>query len=335
MGLLNFSFGKKKKTYTQNKGEYPVNSNQSTLEIKPFYNAKLECGLTPGQLILIDWTNKTGRSENFPGYFKYTFGIDAKREQEKLLNNGYFEFFKTLKPLKVPELKSILIAHQLPTTGKKENLSRRITENIDLNSLEIPVSYILTDKSKDILNKNDGYVRSYHDKYFDMESYHAYKNELAFNGGYGDIKWAYLNDESIKNTLAGDYGLLRNTKFAQYHQLFDENKIVDSFSFIIEVFLMDVSGLDNGYNYDRKPYYDNIFVNTNILNKIQVIGDQLDQDDFEFAFDRACWIISNLPANHFLTNDDYSFLKENILSATTEKIEKYFEKYSKFKRRLE
>ncbi|HHD9058194.1 TPA: DNA-binding protein, partial [Streptococcus pneumoniae] len=41
------------------------NHNRDTnSDCNNFYLNDLECGLTPGQLILIDWTQKTGRNYN-------------------------------------------------------------------------------------------------------------------------------------------------------------------------------------------------------------------------------------------------------------------------------
>lgn len=341
MGLLDFLFKKPKKGKNINKsvqlGNKPRHTEpfkpvqQSSPEINPFYKTKLECDFTPGELILIDWTDKTNRNHNFPGYFQYTFGIDAKKVQKKLLRKGYFIQSKTLKPLKVVDLKSILIDHQLSTVGKKAELISRIEENIDLSTLDLPVSYILTDKSRQLLNQNNGYVKAYHDPYFDMENYHIYRDKIPFNKIYGDVKWSYLNDESSKHTIARHYGLLRNNRLAQFQQLHDEGKTLSAFPLIVEVFLFDISGLGNSYKNTGKPFYEYVTVAPTILKQVQELGLQLNKEDYNRGFERACRDISFLNANHFLTTADYAYLKNNILTATVEEIEEYLKKYSEFK----
>ena len=74
-----------------------------------FYLNRLECTLTPGQLILIDWTQKTGRNFNFPGYFKYSLQINPISTHNQLYKVGYFTRNKTLSYLKVAKLKKNII----------------------------------------------------------------------------------------------------------------------------------------------------------------------------------------------------------------------------------
>lgn len=331
MGIFDWIFKRVKKSNFSDSLIY--DATNSSVELNSFYANKLECGLTPGEIILLDWTGKTGRNYSFPGYFKYNFGIDAKSVQEKLFSDGFLFSEKTLQPLKVSELKEILKDNGLPVTGKKAELIDRIGKNLNLDSLNIPLSLRLSNKGSEIVLSNDGYIKAYYDKYFDMENYHIFKNRLPFKGSYNDIKWAFLNDNVIKYTAEGKFGLLRNERFAQYQQLVDENKIANAFSYILEVFILDVSGLGNGYYYSEppRPDYTDVMVVPRILDMIQSDVKTLTTEDFDVSFDVAVRRFSSLMKKSFLSEKDLEFIRNNISTATKEEFDEYLKKFSKYK----
>ena len=49
------------------------------------YKRKLPCGLTPGEVVLLDWVGKTHRISRFPRYFSSSLYIDPDKSSKKLL----------------------------------------------------------------------------------------------------------------------------------------------------------------------------------------------------------------------------------------------------------
>ncbi|WP_241489866.1 SAP domain-containing protein, partial [Streptococcus pneumoniae] len=177
------------------------NHNRDTnSDCNNFYLNKLECGLTPGQLILIDWTQKTGRNYNFPRYFKYSLQIDPESTHNQLYKLGYFTKNKTLSYLKVVELKTILSKHNLATSGKKAELITRIINNINVDKLDIPFEFKLTKEAQNLIIEHSDYIKAYYDKDISMEDYCKEKNNISFKATFGDIKWSLLNKQAHRNT---------------------------------------------------------------------------------------------------------------------------------------
>lgn len=107
-------------------------------------------------------------SGGYPGLWWFEYGIrDVGHALESLEKRGFLRrapLNQCLSSMKVDELKQILDKAGLPTTGKKADLVKRISEEIPRESVGLPESaykYELTDLGIDELKKN-GYVPYMH-----------------------------------------------------------------------------------------------------------------------------------------------------------------------------
>ncbi len=304
------------------------NHNRDTnSDCNNFYLNKLECGLTPGQLILIDWTQKTGRNYNFPRYFKYSLQIDPESTHNQLYKLGYFTKNKTLSYLKVLELKTILSKHSLSTSGKKAELITRIINNVNVEKLDIPFEFKLTKEAQNLIIEYNDYIKAYYDKDITMEDYCKEKNNISFKAAYGDVKWSLLNKQAHSNTVAKDFGCLSNTRNAQGRQLEQEGNIKHSLIYYIESLIITISGLENNFSATDYPVYYPNSISDYSLKHIQTLIESLSDDDYDFAFDEAFFHFSTLNANHFLSKEDIDYLRANLPCSTAEEINNYLKKY--------
>lgn len=93
---------------------------------------------------------------NIAAYWTYEYNINYKKLITKFILNGYIEISRTLglSYLKVVELKEILKRYNLPTTGRKKELVKSITENIpleELQNIDVEPHYSLTEKGHEII----------------------------------------------------------------------------------------------------------------------------------------------------------------------------------------
>ena len=121
-------------------------------------------GLYVAEILLLEYCN-FGKypkpSGGYPGLWWFEYGIrDVGHALESLEKRGFLRWApvdKCLSSLKVDELKAILEKTGQPSTGKKADLIKRISENVPKESLDLPVSafkYELTDLGKEELRQN-------------------------------------------------------------------------------------------------------------------------------------------------------------------------------------
>lgn len=134
-------------------------------DIHPVYKRKLPNGLLPGEIILLDWINGKKKTEAFPGYFDYQYGIDARASLKKLMEHGYLEYATpedSLVSLKVPELKEILKTKDLKVSGKKAELIERIKEHFSPDEIseyvKQPTIKLTAKGNKSLLNMIISYL---------------------------------------------------------------------------------------------------------------------------------------------------------------------------------
>ncbi len=271
----------------------PTNHNRDTnSDCNNFYLNELECGLTPEQLILIDWTQKTGRNYNFPRYFKYSLQIDPESTHNQLYKLGYFTKNKTLSYLTVVELKTILSKHNLATSGKKAELITRIINNVNIDNLDIPFEFKLTKEAQNLIIEHSDYIKAYYDKDITMEDYCKEQNNISSKATFGDIKWSLLNKQAHRNTVSGDFGCLSNTRKAQGRHLEQEGIIKHALIYYIESLIITISGSENNHSATDYPVYYPDSIPDYSLKHIQTLMESLSDDDYDVAFDEALFRFS-------------------------------------------
>ena len=129
------------------------------------------------KLVLLKYAENTKVGENhYPAYLNSKFGISSpKSGYDELLRDGFIRMStnkEALPHLKNNELKDIASGNGLSTGGKKDDLCKRIIDEVSeesLDKLNIPRYWILTEKGKEELNNNP-FVSLFTDKHkYDLD----------------------------------------------------------------------------------------------------------------------------------------------------------------------
>lgn len=302
-----------------------------TNEINPILTKKTEIGLTPGEIILLDWCNGAPEDKLFPQYFKYNYNINARKSVQILLNQEFLEYGSSsdqLASLKVKELKNILSDNNIVPKGRKKDLINQIVE-ADIKVNNLPKAYSLTFKGRETVRDYEHIILAHKDRYFDVSSAISYRRKLPYPYGYGDLKWSYLGDQAMLHTKEQNFGLLRNDYLAQADHLDTESKYHNALSHYIVVVLLDASGIGNSYGYYNSPYYTFVDVIPGIFESIGkvIVKGSLTKEGYNDAFSRALRFFTPVKSLSFLSDKDIIFLKEEIYNLDYEAIEKYLKKY--------
>lgn len=251
MGLFGFFSNKKKEikpTYTKNKPEI------SEPSLKP---EKYSYKNIYAQTVFLYYCRKSkpiGAPDDYPRYFLYNFNIaNPSLYHKKLLSEGYLQeapINELLSSLKVTELKNILETNNLPKTGKKAELIKRIVDSIPEDKIMVSFTekiYSLSDKGLLFLKDHDDYVQLFqHSSYqISIDEYEKTKKELRNYTKFNDIAWNIFNKRTLDYAAQKNYGLLRNTYFEMGELLEEETKNKQSLSLYLTALLYDVSGIEN------------------------------------------------------------------------------------------
>lgn len=126
-------------------------------------------GLLPGDIIMLwrigfdNFTNTTV----IPQYFEYKYGIDSDESIATLIKLGYVEegnAVETLDLLSMVVLKRMLKENSLPVGGKKDDLLKRVLDNIPEEELEKMFTlrkYKITTSGRDLLKKYDDVIQKH------------------------------------------------------------------------------------------------------------------------------------------------------------------------------
>lgn len=119
----------------------------------------LDEGIPVGDIKLLSWIDKKPIDADFPVYFIYGFQINPRNETKVLKKRGFIRFAtpsESLQGLLVAELKEILRKNNLPVSGKKEILLKRIQDNLTDEILSNYVNkkyYCVTESGLELLKK--------------------------------------------------------------------------------------------------------------------------------------------------------------------------------------
>ena len=213
-------------------------------------------------VVFLNWINgkKVLNNDEYPVYFLYEYGIKNCREfHQKLIREGYLtqvslEVF--LKNKKVDELKQILEINKLKKTGKKDELIKRITENIDVSKIRIENGiYEISEKGTDFIKDCD-YIIKLRKTTISIDEYEKEKVILGPKFSYNDIVWSIYNKRMLQFFNEKSFGLYRNTILEMANILFKERKYKDALSFFIIGLYCDLSGNGNSeYIEDKKDLF--------------------------------------------------------------------------------
>lgn len=200
-------------------------------------------------------TKPIREEDGYPRYFSYDFNIENCTQYHKeLIIEGYLQeasINDVLNTLKITELKDFLGLHNLPKTGKKSELVKRILNSIsesELNDLTNSYSlYSLSNKGIDFLEKHTEYVQLFKNSSYliNIDEYEKTKKKLGKNFSFNDVVWHILNQRLLDYEVQKQYGLLRNTYFEMGVLVEKEARNKQALSYYIITLLYDVSGLNN------------------------------------------------------------------------------------------
>lgn len=133
-------------------------------------------GLLPGHIIML-WRISFGTYTNQASHHKYfytSYGIDAQKELDWLIQENYVRLntaFESLKYLAVPKLKEFLQLRHVKGLSKMkrydaEKALAQVYSNEDLESLFDLRGYQLTDKGRAVLKRHPDIVAKHPQKKF-------------------------------------------------------------------------------------------------------------------------------------------------------------------------
>lgn len=309
MGLFNV-FKRKKKTTLNVSAKIEVNN-----EINPIYLEKLDNGLLPGEVVLMDWLNGRAIDSDPPGYFEYTYGINVKKSTDILKKMGLMENAlpkEALVSLKITDLKEILRDNKLKVSGNKQKLIDRITAELTDEQVEKYIKQpplLISSKGKMMLERYY-YIIPAH-KYDSKDGVYCVataidfikNHNLKFTPGSRDISWALFQEDYLNNHQNKMYGLARNNVHAMAKQVYRENKLKYALQLYLDVCILDLSGLSNGGKLDGPDLTQLtpgiVFEIKNIMEKENIDKKQL-QDIFENSWTNTRQSISF----HYLTKEE-------------------------------
>lgn len=243
MGFLDIFFKKSKRknykvtiTAVDHSG---TTYNDAYADAKRNYNNSIPSynGLKPPEILMISLsTSYNNTTVNFPGYWRYTYGIDNPRATlEMLKSRGFIKDgspSSALAQLKVPELKEMLVEIGQPTSGKKADLIERIKSNASDEFIMSKVSFVpyeITELGQKEIKDNE-YVLYFHKhkgaygmNVWDInKSLENYPHRL-----WRDRIWGKLNqdyEDCLEKYGMGDFSDYSRVRFTMCDFLYEEKR---------------------------------------------------------------------------------------------------------------
>lgn len=290
-------------------------------------NATLEIG----DVILLHWIN-TSLVEAFPAYFECDYKINPQKHRNMLINLGLLSYQKShasLQKLKVPQLKDILHKHNLPISGKKDVLIQCIMDNFNDLENDIPQSLCLTEAGQKVIDENHLLIRAHQDQFIDVVKFFRLLHYNP-NSTYEQLKEALLREDIATHLREMNFGLVRNAHHGLAEMYDSMEQYPKAMRHYLEVILLDCSGLGNSYSFIKKPIYEDCSINSYQVTKMRNCAEECDLDEYNMAFKKAMEDIKSFKKKMFLSDKDFKFIQENLLTEDLLVIENYLRKFEKF-----
>lgn len=225
--------------------------------IKTFEQSKKECfpssnGLYPAEILLIEYSkngNYPMESQNYPGFWWYRYGVhDVNLLLSSLEKRGficYISATEMLPKLTVSRLKELLTFFNLPLSGRKADLVKRLTDNVLENNLreQIPERrYTPTALGFREVAENQYVVYFHRSSLSDITVWRM--NELVHNNPLEDwttLLWDELASVKERYYVEKRYGLYRCICLQQYYFAMEYSTLDDSFYYLAETLYLDLN----------------------------------------------------------------------------------------------
>ncbi|GEK92143.1 hypothetical protein [Alkalibacterium kapii] len=160
-------------------------------------------------------------------------------------------------------MKNILLANNLDFHGEKNQLIKRILEDINTNELSrlfTDRTYELTDLGKEVIEKEKHIAYIHRNNIEGLDIWFLNEQVQKHPGYYyKNIVWEYLHNQSLKCYKKSDLEMYRNYRLAMAKFL-EEDGSDTALSYYVEVARLDLSGLSNGFSMKYlEKYVDNYF----------------------------------------------------------------------------
>ena len=232
-------------------------------------------GLYPHEVLVLSYVPYfTDKTKEYQLFWEQSYGIqDVSLIIASLYKKGYFRkgtIAETIKLSTVPILKELLRKRDLKVSGKKDDLIKRIVENIPEDELELIFSehpYKLTTKGEEILKKYE-WVPYLHRNFcedVDMWDFAKLMEEPPFTD-YKEKLREYLVRKSEVLLKENYFGFYRCTISKLYNLAFENEDFEKAFNFLCIITAYDLTYHSNGFkidmfhvclnhdlNYDYKP----------------------------------------------------------------------------------
>lgn len=247
----------------------------------------------------------------YPQYFYFRFGIkDPVDFHKKMIQDGYFakaDDMATIGSLNTDRLKKILKDNDLPTTGRKADLVKRICESVDINGLGIDTVFIPTSKGLKHLEEF-GFVANLSKYNISLEEYEDQANRIkAKTTNPNDVIWGLLNKYFAIHSNEQNYGLARCDQLNMARVLIDESRFSDALFHLIIVLYYDTSGRGNG----SRDLLDDVVVYSGVTSLVRRYNSY-----FEKNMISDCCQKFKIPG-HYLTNKNFAKLVNMILDGVS------------------
>lgn len=256
------------------------------------------------------------------------YGLDYKECLEKLVATGYLKVESSLSNLTIPSLKEILRRNNQKISGKKEDLIKRIVDNVPAENYadELTKLYVATDKGRLELSERQAYIENQKMQYGFLNS------EISELEGKLDtdaiLEQLFLRDIT-KHGAVKDYGLLRNTYYNLGQYFKKRGRIEEYLRSLLSVIYYDLSGVGNDNSVEDYAAMD-WALETSVWSEIDKARTTLNYSDEELLklFDEAVEISVKVSFSYF----DTATMKKIILDRLRGEIN-LLRKYKKFSRR--
>lgn len=274
MGLFSNIFGKKKETVTEQthnsesvkvieKNEIiskPQEDNANSV-VKEKYEMPQLQGDYAKTIFL--WSNQKASAikdkKDYAKYFLHECGIqDASEYHRNLISDGYFKetpIETKLLSLKATDLKTLLKDAGESTTGKKDELVKKILQYVPPDVIEKACpekTYELSDKGLNFLKVHNDYVLLHKYSRWDV-NWQEYNKKHQNGESFYDTMWRIFNQRILKDTRL--FG--RTEYYNMYQLLVEEGKRKNALEMLLRVLYIDLSGVEalDNFRLYKQGYY--------------------------------------------------------------------------------
>lgn len=220
-----------------------------------------EQGLYPYELLMLEYAHTyTTDTDNFQQFWWYSYGVRKPRSLiTSLTKRGFLRIGGTDAAVAAQTgaaLKNLLRDRGMKVSGKKADLVERALASIphsDLDEAFPQRHYEPTDTGAAAIaaNPHIGYI---HRSRLGSPDIYSLTDLVRTHPHtpWRDLIWGDLNQQRIAHATADDWGLYSSVTFNMAEFIAEEQRWNDALAMLTEVIYYDLSGMDNGFDRNRR-----------------------------------------------------------------------------------